>query len=185
MATTLGIQRENFTLNGRLTYSELPGVRPEAKGLLMNSRFIQGIFDDRAAPRRFDRYGRRWDPEANTDRLIAALPEWKKYGLLGFTVGLQGGMPVLTIENRTIDCHPYSEDGRVIDQAFLYRLDRLIRAADDLGMAVIVSLLYQGQVNRMKEGRTITNAVATASRFLREGGYANVLVEVANEHTVG
>ena len=151
--TTLGIMGVNLTINGNLTYSDIPGTHSESHGLLMNARFIQGIFDDKADPSRFSRFGYHWDPDENTERLISALPEWKRYGLLGFTVGLQGGMPVLTIENKTIDNNPYSADGNHIDPAYLNRLDKLISAADGLGMIVIVSLLYQGQVDRMADGR--------------------------------
>ena len=183
--TLLGIENDRFTINGKLTYSDIPRTHPQAHGLLMNARFIQGIFDDRADPDRFSRFGYTWDADENTDRLIAALPQWKRYGLLAFTVGLQGGMPVLTIENRTIDNNPFSETGTRIDKPYLRRLDKLIVAADGLGMIVIVSILYQGQSHRMADGRCIRNAVTTCSRFLKEAGYTNVLIEVANEHNVG
>ncbi|MEM7129767.1 MAG: hypothetical protein AAF702_25770 [Chloroflexota bacterium] len=183
--TALNITDTRFTINDRLTYSDIPKSKPQVHGLLMNARFIQGIFDDKADPSRFCRFGVEWDAEANTERLIAALPEWKRHGLLAFTVGLQGGMPVLTIENKTIDNNPYSEDGTQIEPAYLQRLERLLQAADELGMIVIVSLLYQGQSNRMADGRSIRNAVATASRFLKEAAYTNVIIEVANEYNVG
>lgn len=183
--TTLNITNSQFTINNRLTYSDIPGAKPESHGLLMNARFIQGIFDDKADVGRFSRFGVEWDAEANTDRLIAALPEWKRYGLLAFTVGLQGGMPVLTTENSTINNNPFSEDGKIIDPAYLQRLDRLIKAADELGMVVIVSMLYQGQSNRIADGRCIRNAVTSASRFLKEAAYTNVIIEVANEYHVG
>lgn len=183
--THLNIRDTQFTINNHLTYSTIPGTRPEAHGLLMNARFIQGIFDDKAEPGRFSRFGYTWDAEANTDRLIAALPQWQQYGLLAFTVGLQGGMPVLTIDNNSINNNPFSEGGTKIDPAYLKRLDRLIQAADALGMVVIVSLLYQGQSNRMADGRCIRNAVSSASRFLKEAAYTNVIIEVANEYNVG
>jgi hypothetical protein len=182
--TTLNITNTQFAINNQLTYSDIPGTKPETHGLLMNARFIQGIFDDKADPGRFSRYGYDWDAEANTDRLIAALPEWKRYGLLAFTVGIQGGMPVLTIKNKTIDNNPFSEDGKTIDPAYLGRLERLIKAADELGMVVIVSFLYEGQINRLADGRCIRNAVSSASRFLKEAAYTNVLIEVANEHNI-
>lgn len=182
--TSLNITGSRFTINGRLTYSDIPGTKSEAHGLLMNARFIQGIFDDKADPSRFSRFGLEWDPEANTDRLIATLPTWKRHGLLAFTVGLQGGMPVLTIKNSTIHNSPYSEDGTQIDPAYLSRLNRLIAAADELGMVVIVSLLYEGQIDRLADGRTIRNAVTSACRFLKETGSTNVIIEVANEYNV-
>ena len=99
MKTRLSIDGELFRINGKLVYAEISGSPQRVHGLLMNARLIQGIFDDRAAPERFARFGwERWDPERHTDDLIAALPEWYRYGLRALTVGLQGGMPVLTID---------------------------------------------------------------------------------------
>lgn len=182
--TTLTIEGEKFLINGQLTYAEISGSKPEAHGLLMNARFIQGIFDDKAEPERFEILGHdHWDPEANTDRLIAALPEWYSYGLRSFTVGLQGGGPVLTIEDWTsIDNNPFGEDGAQFDSAYAGRLDRLLKAADEIGMTVIVSILYAPQIHRLKDGRAVRNAVTGASNFLRDGGYTNVIIEVANEY---
>ena len=92
--TSVSVQGEKFLINGQKTYAEIAGSRQEAHGLLMNARFIQGIFNDKAEPERFAIFGYdNWDPEANTDRLIYALPEWYGYGLRAFTVGLQGGGP--------------------------------------------------------------------------------------------
>lgn len=182
--TTLSIQGEKFLINGKLTYAEIVGSNPEAHGLLMNARFIQGIFDDKADPARFHRFNREFDPEQHTDQLIAALPEWYKYGLRGFTVGFQGGGPCFTVELTSIDNNPFGEDGTALDSAYAARMDRLIRAADELGMIVIVSYFYGAQTQRLRDGKAVRNAVTTASRFLREGGYSNVIIEVANEHDV-
>jgi hypothetical protein len=107
--TNLTIQGEHFYINGQKVYSEIPGSRPEAHGLLMNARFIQGIFDDKADCSRYKRFGRQFDPERNTDDLIAALPEWYRYGLRAFTVGFQGGGPCFTINNSTIDNNPLAQ----------------------------------------------------------------------------
>ena len=85
--TILGTTDDTITIKGELTYSDIPGTRPEHHGLLMNARFIHGIFDDRADVCRFSRFGRSWDADENTDGLIRALSEWKRYGLLAFTVG--------------------------------------------------------------------------------------------------
>ncbi len=125
-ATQLSIQGEAFLINGRLTYSELPGSKPNAHGLLMNARFIQGIFDDKADPGRFARWGQtQWDPAHHTQELISSLPEWHRYGLRAFTVGLQGGGPCFTINNLTIDNNPFGADGKQLDLAYADRLDRL------------------------------------------------------------
>jgi hypothetical protein len=185
--TTLSAAGEKFQINDQLTYSEVPGGNASALGLLMNARFIQGIFDDKANRQRFARFGfGEYDPEAQTDRLVKALPEWYRYGLRAFTVGLQGGGPVFTVEDwTTIDNNPFSQDGRAFDMAYWGRLERLLRAADDVGMVVIVSLFYQAQAHRMRDGETIRNAVQTACAMLRSSGHTNVIIEVANEYDVG
>ena len=105
--TEISIKSNSFFINGNKTYSNLENSNPKLHGLLMNARFIQGIFDDKAAPERFARFGKeKWNPEENTDRLIEALPEWYKYGLRAFTVGFQGGGPCCTINNSTINNNP-------------------------------------------------------------------------------
>ncbi|NLX69509.1 MAG: hypothetical protein GX024_01215 [Clostridiales bacterium] len=185
--THIQVDGERFLINGKLTYSEIEGSNPNTHGLLMNARFIQGIFDDKANPERFARFGKEvFDPEENTDALIAALPEWYSYGLRAFTVGLQGGGPVFTVDDlTTIHNTPFSEDGKSFDQAYEGRLERLIRAADEIGMIVIVSFLYQGQAHRLKDGRAVRNAVKTACAVLRNINRSNVIIEVANEHDIG
>ncbi len=182
--TVLTIQGEDFYINGQKTYSEIVGSKPAAHGLLMNARFIQGLFDDKANPERFNRFGRSFDPDKNTDDLIASLPEWYKYGLRAFTVGLQGGGPCFTVNNGSIRNNLFGPDGKSLDPAYLARLDRLITAADQLGMVVIVSYFYPGQLPRIKDGRSVANAVRTASRFLKSKGYTNVIIEVCNEMDV-
>ncbi|MCB0188174.1 MAG: hypothetical protein KDE31_28090, partial [Caldilineaceae bacterium] len=183
--TTLSIQGEAFLINGQLTYQEIAGSKATAHGLLMNARFIQGIFDDRADPGRFARWGHeQWDPEQHTDALIAALPQWYSYGLRAFTVGWQGGGPCFTLNNRTIENNPFGAAGTALDPAYGNRMDRLIRAADELGMVVIVSYFYGDQTRNFRDGRAVRNAVTTASRWLQEGGYTNVIIEVANEHDI-
>ncbi|MBV7334930.1 hypothetical protein KFU94_43160 [Chloroflexi bacterium TSY] len=179
--TTLTIDGESFFINGKATYAELGRSNPDAHGLLMNARFIQGIFDDNADPRRFARFGYTED---HTDRLIAALPEWYCYGLRAFTVGFQGGGPCFTVDNATIDNNPFGEEGTTLNAAYADRMDRLVRGADALGMVVIVSYFYAAQTQRLRDGRAVRNAVTTASNFLRDGGYTNVIIEIANEQDV-
>ncbi|TDF98674.1 hypothetical protein [Paenibacillus piri] len=182
--TVLDIRGEQFCINGKLVYSEIEGSRPEAHGLLMNARFIQGIFDDKADCSRYNRFGRSFDPERNTNDLIAALPEWYNAGLRAFTVGFQGGGPCFTVANNTIDNNPFGSEGTSLDPAYASRMDRLIRAADEIGMIVIVSYFYPGQAGRLEGAKGVLNAVRTASRFLKDGGYSNVIIEVCNEHNI-
>jgi hypothetical protein len=183
--TVLSIAGEKFLINGRLTYEDA-GASEEMRGLLMNARFVQGVFDDAADRTRFNRFGRTFDPEANTDALIAELPAWYAAGLRAITVGFQGGGPCFTMmqNSNTISNNPYSEDGLTIDPKYLARMARILDAADKLGMVVIVSLFYVSQVQRLGGVHAILNAVRTASAFLKEGGWRNVIVEIANEYNL-
>lgn len=184
MKAVLSIEGENFLINGKLTYSEIPGCDSRMHGLLMNARLIQGIFDDKADPARFNRFGLTFSPEENTDALIAALPDWYQYGLRCFTVGLQGGGPCFTVDNNAIENNPFSPDGLQIDPAYLARLTRLLNAADELGMVVIVSALYCGQIRHLDGAQAVINAIRTTARWLRKGGWKNVIFEPANEYDI-
>ena len=48
MKTRLSIREESFLINDRPVYAEIPAAPKSVHGLLMNARFIQGIFDDKA-----------------------------------------------------------------------------------------------------------------------------------------
>ena len=89
---------QELTWPAQLTYTEIEGSKPSAHGLLMNARFIQGIFDDRAAPERFARWGHEaWDATAQTQRLVEALPQWHAQ---------RGGY--LRAEERRLECLDFS-----------------------------------------------------------------------------
>lgn len=182
--TKMEIRGEDFYINNKKVYEEIEDSQSDAHGLLMNARFIQGIFDDKADRSRYNRFGRRFEPDQNTNDLIAALPEWHAYGLRAFTVGFQGGGPCFTINNAEIENNPFGSNGTELDPAYGERMDRLIRAADEIGMIVIVSYFYPGQVGRLKDGKAVLNAVRTASSFLQDGGYTNVIIEICNEYNI-
>ena len=184
--TNISIKGEDFYINGRLVYEEIETSKKECHGLLMNARFIQGIFDDKADVQRFNRFGVEcFDPEKHTDGLIESLPQWYDFGLRAITVGFQGGGPCFTIENNTIINNPFSEDGNEIDPAYLSRMDRVVKAADEIGMVVIVSYFYPGQINNSNmTGTAILNSVRTASRYLKKQGYTNVIIEICNEYNL-
>jgi hypothetical protein len=62
---------------------------------------VQAIFDDEnpetAVHWRYPDTG-RWDADRNTDEFCAALPQYRRHGLLAVTVGLQGGGSIYTPE---------------------------------------------------------------------------------------
>ncbi len=186
--TSYEIRDGEFYINGKLTYQEIPGSDPAVHGLLFNARFIQGIFDDKNENNKgkYDRFGTCFDAERNTDDLIRALPSWYEAGLRAITVGLQGGGPIYTYKDwSVIDTGSFSEDGRELRSDYKDRLLKVIRACDELGMLVIVSVLYQAQEHLFRDGVAMLEAVRTVSVFLRECGYENIILEVANEHDVG
>ncbi|MFU8786511.1 MAG: cellulase family glycosylhydrolase [Candidatus Izemoplasmataceae bacterium] len=181
--THLSIKGRDFYINDQLTYHEIKD-HPKSHGLLMNARFIQGIFDDQTDARRFDRFQKTFDPEKNNDDLIAALPEWYRYGLRAITVGMQGGMPVFTIDIKTIDNNPFGPDGKTFDEAYAKRLDKLISTADQLSMVVIVNILYWAQAQRFKDDDALVSALIEAALFLKKGKYTNVIIDLANEYNI-
>ena len=94
--TSVAIKEDRFLINGRPTYEGRSWRGMRIEGLLMNSRMVQGIFDDlNEATRGKWAYPdtKRWDPDRNTREFIAAMPAWRRNGLLSFTINLQGGSP--------------------------------------------------------------------------------------------
>ena len=185
MKTHLSIKGDSFLINDELVYSEIEGANPASLGLLWNQRMIQGVFDDKTDRRRFNQFKMKvFDPKQNTENLIAALPRWHSYGLRAITVSFQGGWPVGAVDVNDIDNNPFSDDGLYLDGEYARRMDSIIRAADDIGMVVIVSLLYWAQTKKFTDGRAVANAVRTGARFIKDGSYTNVILEVANEYNI-
>src|SRR4051812_35545621 len=87
--TTVSIVEDAFHIDGQPTYKGRSWNGHKIEGLLMNSRMVQGIFDD-ANTNTVTRWAypdtKKWDADRNTREFIAAMPEWKKHGLLSFTI---------------------------------------------------------------------------------------------------
>lgn len=56
MKTKLKIRNTDFYINDEITYSEIHDCN--YKGLLLNARFVQGVFDDKANPDFYNRFGK-------------------------------------------------------------------------------------------------------------------------------
>ena len=67
------------------------------------------------------------------------------------------------------------------DQSIWIGLRRILDRADDLGMVVIVGYFYQGQDERLADEAAVVRAVDEATDWLLDGGWRNVIVEIANE----
>jgi len=182
------IEGNNFLINDKLTYSELPGSSEKAHGLLFNARFIQGVFEDITPENKFiyNRFNKEFDKDQNTQDLIDALPQWYNAGLRAITVGLQGGGPVYSFPDwSVINTNAFSKDGKEIEKGHKERLLKIIEAADKIGMLVIVSVLYEGQAHLLKDDHSLSCAIRSTCEFLEKSSFKNIIIEVVNEHDVG
>jgi hypothetical protein len=181
--TTIAIEGNRFLINGRPTYQGRTYKRMKLEGLLMNSRVIQGIFDDsNPATRPLWRYPDtgKWDPERNTREFVAAMPAWHRHGLLSFTVNLQGGCPQGYCKQQPWINTAFRPDGS-LKPSYLRRLKRILDRADELGMAPIVSFFYFGQDQHLRNERAVKRGVEEAAHWLLAHRYRNVLLEIDNE----
>ena len=185
--TSVSIVGDSFYVNGRPTYAGRTWNGHAIEGLLMNARLVQGIFDDlnpaTAAQWAYTDTG-KWDPERNTNEFIAAMPEWRRHGLLAFTLNLQGGSPYGYSKQQPWENSAFDSDG-ALRPAYTARLARILNRADELGMAVIVGYFYVGQDARLKDEAAVVRATDNATRFLLDHGWRNVMVEIDNECDVG
>ncbi len=181
--TTVAIDGDRFLINGQPTYRGRSYQGSKIEGLLLNLRAVQGIFDDLNAKTRGKWVypdTRAWDPNRNTRELIAAMPEWRKHGLLAFTLNLQGGSPEGYSKEQPWENSAIYPDGD-LRPAYMKRLTRILDRADELGMVVIVGYFYFGQDQRVKDESAVKRAVTNATSWLLDRGYRNVLVEINNE----
>jgi hypothetical protein len=181
--TSIAIDGQRFLINGRPTYDGRTWRGMRIEGLLMNSRMVQGIFDD-LNPETRSRWAypdtKRWDAERNTREFIAAMPVWRRHGLLSFTINLQGGSPEGYSQEQPWHNSGFAPDGSLRPE-YLRRLERILDRADALGMAPIVGYFYFGQDQRLENDAAVRRGVREATTWLLTKGYRNVLVEIANE----
>ncbi len=206
-STRVGIRGSHFTINGHSTYTAaqgFPNADPNLYGTLVNIRAVQAAFEDANYPARgsrqnpyatnvmgpvwFDYPDGPYDPERNVREFIEALPDWRRCGILAYTINLQGGGPVDGNygENTPFQPHvntAFEQNGR-LKAAYLDRVRRVIAAGDRLGMVVIVGLYYQGQNARLDEapdGAAIRRGIIESVRWLKFLPHRNVLIEIQNE----
>ncbi|MDQ3624608.1 MAG: hypothetical protein M3463_19340, partial [Verrucomicrobiota bacterium] len=184
--TAVSIAGEDFHINGAPTYQGRTWRGHRLEGLLLNSRMVQGIFDDRN-PETVARWAYpdtgQWDAERNVSEFLAAMPEWRAHGLLAFTLNLQGGSPQGYSREQPWHNSAFETDG-TLRADYLARLERVLRRADELGMIVILGYFYFGQDERLRDEDAVKRAVDEATKWLLDKGFRNVLVEVNNECNV-
>ena len=184
--TEVSIVGQAFHINGRPTYEGRTWQGHKIEGLLLNSRMVQGIFDD-LNPETVGKWAYpdtgTWDAERNAREFIAAMPEWREHGLLAFTINLQGGSPQGYSQDQPWHNSAITPSGELRPE-YMARLARIIDRADELGMVVILGIFYFGQDQRLDDEAAIKRAVDRAVDWVFERGYRNVLIEVNNECNV-
>jgi hypothetical protein len=184
--TEVSISSDKFYINGELTYAGRNWNGHPIEGLLMNSRMVQGVFDDlneETVKNWTYPDTQTWDADRNTDEFVSHMAEWKSYGLLSFTINLQGGSPYGYSQSQPWINSAYTESGELRPDYFK-RLERILDQTDELGMAPIIGLFYFGQDDRLADEKAVVNAVTNAVDWILEKGYTNVLIEVNNECNV-
>ncbi len=102
--TVVTIRGDGFLVNGEPTYKGRTWNGKRVEGLLMNSRMVQATFDD-LNPDTRDRWAypdtRKWDADRNTREFVAAMPEWRKHGLLAITLNTRTTTSISTNRRTT------------------------------------------------------------------------------------
>jgi hypothetical protein len=159
----------------------------------MNSRMVQATFEDEN-PETVNLFsypdGSPFDPDRQTDEFIAALPEYRRYGVIATTVNFQGGFPQYHVHLRRDQIlqdwenNAFTPDGR-LKPRYAARMQRVVEGSDAEQMAVIVGLFYFGQNHKLADEAAVRRAVGEATEFLAGLGRGNVMVEINNECNIG
>ena len=189
----ISIRGDKFLFDDRLTYSEFPTARPEALGRLMNSRMVQATFDDEN-PETIKLFnypdGSPFNPDRQTDEFVAALPGYRRHGVIAATVNFQGGFPQYHIHLRRDQIlqdwenNAFTAEGALKDK-HADRMRRVIEGMDEQRMACIVGLFYFGQNHKLRDEAAVHRAVNEAVDFFCAVGRDNVMIEINNESNIG
>jgi hypothetical protein len=133
---------------------------------------VNATFEDRNKP--------DFDPVPNTDAFIAQIPNYAAHGVNAFTFCLQGGNP----EYEGAINSAFDPDGSLRPD-YMRRIERVLRACDEHGVAAILTYYYQRQSKILRDDAAIRAGVENATRWVLAQGFRHVLIEVANEHAHG
>lgn len=181
--TEISIHYESFFINGKPTYEGRVWNGKKIEGLLMNSRMVQGIFDDlNSSTRHLFKYPDTgvWDPNRNTQEFIDAMDDWYNHGLLCIVLNMQGGNPKGYGKSMGWENSAYNPDGTLRND-YLARLKKIINKADDLGMIVMLGYFYFGADQLLNDENSVINATRNITEWILKNDYTNVIVEIANE----
>lgn len=182
-STEVSIVGDQFYIDGQPTYKDRTWNGKRIQGLLLNSRMVQGIFDDSNPSTRSNwKYPDtgQWDAIRNNNEFVQNIPLWRSYGLLAFTINIQGGCPYGYCNEQPWQSSGFNTDGTMWND-YKARLKKIIDKADQNGMVVILGIYYFGQDQRMENESAVTNGVLEVVNFVFENNYKNVVIEIANE----
>lgn len=162
--TRVTIEGAEFKINGALTYRG-----KAAEGLLMNVRMVNSVFEDTNRP--------SFNPSTNTDEFLGRMGDYVRLGVRAFTVSLQGGYPGYEGARNSA----FQPNG-ALKSTYLARVAKVIEKADALGAVIILSLYYQRQDQVLQDERAVRAGVVNAAGWLKNKGYKNVVLEIANEY---
>jgi CubicO group peptidase (beta-lactamase class C family) len=162
--TRVELDGTRWLVNGKPTNPGTP-----CEGLLMNVRMVNATFEDQGKP--------DFDAEQNADEFISKIAEYAALGVNAFTLCLQGGMP--GYEGAVNSA--FLPDGSLRD-AYLRRVERVIRACDQHGVVVILGLYYQRQSKILRDEPAVRAGVVQAVQWVQAHAFSNVLIEIANEY---
>ncbi|HIO09529.1 TPA: hypothetical protein EYN09_21685 [Candidatus Poribacteria bacterium] len=184
--TVISIKGDMFFINNKPTYEGRVWQGKKIEGLLLNSRMVQGIFDD-LNPETADRWvypdTGKWDPERNTQEFLDAMPDWRAYGLLCFNINLQGGSPEGYSKNQPWHNSAVTEDG-MLRLDYMNRLEKIMDRADELGMVVNLGVFYFGQDQQLLDESAVIKALDNTIDWILGHRYQHVLLEINNECNV-
>lgn len=165
--TTVSINGTQWKINDEITY-----LGTAAEGLLMNVRMVNSTFEDRKRP--------DFNSDKNTSSFISKIPEYNSYGVRAFTLNLQGGFP--GYEGAVNSA--FRPDG-TLRKDYLGRIKRVIEECDKRGMVVVLGIFYQRQDQILQDERAVKRAVVNAVNWVKDSGYTNIVIEIANEYNHG
>ncbi len=182
LQTIVSIQGEKFFINGEPTYKGRTWQGHTIEGLLMNSRMVQGIFDD-LNPETADRWAyedtKKWDPDRNTDEFVKAMDSWYAHGMLAFTINMQGGSP-LGYGNKGWINSAIDPEGQLRPE-YIARLERILDRANEIGMVPILGLFYNDQEDLLEDEAAVLKGVDNTIDWLFAHDYRHVIIEINNE----
>ena len=184
-ATTVEIVGSEFHINGRPTYPGRSYRGNKIEGLLFTSRMVNCIINDQNSETRgmWSYRDGPWDPERNTREFIAALPLYKSHGLTSVAFNIQGGSPMGYGWHQPWHTSGYTPDGNLLPD-YRSRLLRVLDGLDANGMAAVLGLFYISATPALKDENAVIRAVDEVTDLICEGGYTNVIIEVANESDI-